>query len=94
MITNKLADWVRSLGITEVPQPNHAWRHTFKTLSRSLGIPEGAADYIQGHAPANDSRDYGHHDVPGLAREIAKLPRFKPDDLRQMGQDHVDAIPS
>jgi integrase len=76
LVANKLAQWVRELGVTEVPQPNHSWRHTFKTLSRTVGIPEGAADYIQGHAPANDSRAYGSHDLPTLAAEIAKLPRF------------------
>jgi integrase len=76
LAANKLAEWVRELGVTEVPQPNHSWRHTFKTLSRTVGIPEGAADYIQGHAPANDSRAYGSHDLPTLAAEIAKLPRF------------------
>lgn len=76
LAANKLAEWVRELGVTEVPQPNHSWRHTFKTLSRTVGIPEAAADYIQGHAPANDSRAYGSHDLPTLAAEIAKLPRF------------------
>jgi integrase len=79
LAANKLAEWVRKLGVTEVPQPNHSWRHTFKTLSRTVGIPEGAADYIQGHAPANDSRAYGSHDLPTLAAEIAKLPRFSTD---------------
>lgn len=76
LVANKLAEWVRELGVTNVPQPNHSWRHTFKTLSRTVGIHEGAADYIQGHAPANDSRAYGSHDLPTLAAEIAKLPRF------------------
>jgi integrase len=79
LAANKLAAWVRELGVTDVPQPNHSWRHTFKTLSRTVGMPEGAADYIQGHAPANDSRAYGRHDLPMLAAEIAKLPRFSTD---------------
>jgi integrase len=79
LAANRLAEWVRQLGVTDVPQPNHSWRHTFKTLSRTVGIQEGAADYIQGHAPANDSRAYGSHDLPTLAGEIAKLPRFTTD---------------
>lgn len=73
---NRLAEWVRSIGVTDVPQPNHSWRHTFKTVSRSVGIPEAAADYIQGHAAKNDSRGYGRHDLPTLAAEVAKLPRL------------------
>ena len=73
---NRLAEWVRGIGVTDVPQPNHAWRHTFKTISRTIGIPEGAADYIQGHSPSNDSRTYGAYDLELLSNEINKMPRF------------------
>ena len=76
LVGNRLAEWVRDLGLVDVPQPNHSWRHTFKTISRKGGMPEAAADYLQGHAPANDSRGYGSHDLATLAAEIAKMPRF------------------
>ncbi|KUO51025.1 MAG: hypothetical protein APF82_00365 [Sphingomonadales bacterium BRH_c42] len=77
IVANRLADWVREIGVTEVPQPNHSWRHTFKSLSRTVGMEEAAADYIQGHAPANDSRAYGSHSIGLLAEQIAKLPAFQ-----------------
>jgi integrase len=39
---NKLAEWVRKLGITDTEiQPNHAWRHTFKATARRAGIEKG-----------------------------------------------------
>lgn len=47
----KLAKWVRELGVTEVASPNHGWRHRFKTVARTVGIPMDARDVMQGHAP-------------------------------------------
>lgn len=41
-----IAKWVRSLGIT-APQPNHGWRHRFKTMTRAAEIAEYLADAIQ-----------------------------------------------
>jgi integrase len=47
----RLADWVRSLGITDAElQPNHAWRHTFKQIADHAGITERTSNYITGHA--------------------------------------------
>jgi integrase len=73
-----LAQWVRKVvGITDpAVQPNHAWRHTFKTICREADIPEGAADYIQGHASKAQGRKYGSNTIPALARELSKFPRY------------------
>ncbi|MEA1619213.1 tyrosine-type recombinase/integrase [Erythrobacter sp. T5W1-R] len=32
----RLAKWVRSLGVEEGVQPNHGWRHRFKTVARAV----------------------------------------------------------
>lgn len=71
-----LAEWVRGLGV-KVPQPNHGWRHRFKTVSRDVGISEAAAEYIQGHKSANQGRKYGRHNLPTILAEIEKLPRYE-----------------
>lgn len=73
-----LAEWVRSLGI-DAPQPNHAWRHRFKTISRSqsVGMKPYYADKIQGHAPATQSGRYGQGLLPDLHTEIERLPRYE-----------------
>jgi integrase len=44
---SKLAEWVRALGVT-TPQPNHGWRHRFKTVARSVAMPPEQRDAIQG----------------------------------------------
>jgi integrase len=73
----KLAEWVRSLGIEPGVAPNHGWRHTFKTIAREVGIPEAAADYIQGHATKSQGRAYGTHNLATVQAELRKVPRFE-----------------
>lgn len=74
-----LAAWVRSeVGVTDKAiMPNHAWRHTFKSICLEVGIEERAADYMQGHAPKGQGRRYGANTIPALAIQIAKFPRFE-----------------
>jgi integrase len=73
-----LADWVRhDVGVSDKAiMPNHAWRHTFKTVCLEAGIEERAADYMQGHASKGQGRRYGANTVPALAAQFAKFPRF------------------
>lgn len=73
-----LANWVREdLGIIDPDiQPNHAWRHTFKTICFEAGIEERAADYMQGHASKGQGRKYGANTVAALAAQLAKFPRY------------------
>ena len=77
LVGNKLADWVRKLGLGAGVAPNHGWRHTFKTIAREVAIPEAAADYIQGHAGKTQGRKYGAHNLPTVSNELAKIPRFE-----------------
>ena len=70
-----LAKWVRSLGIT-APQPNHGWRHRFKTIARSAGIPEYLAERIQGHAPSNAAGKYGFIPLAMLYDAVASIPYY------------------
>ena len=70
-----LARWVRSHGVT-APQPNHGWRHRFKTQARVAGIPEYLADKIQGHAAATQGRSYGSNPLELMRDAIEKLSRY------------------
>jgi integrase len=74
-----LAAWVRSdVGVTDPAiMPNHAWRHTFKSICLEAGIEERAADYMQGHASKGQGRRYGANTIPALAEQLAKFPRFE-----------------
>ena len=78
-VGERLAQWVRKeVGIVDPAiQPNHAWRHMFKTLSYSAGMEERVADAIQGHAPKTTGRGYGRPTLKDLARAIAALPYFE-----------------
>ncbi|WP_305332129.1 DUF6538 domain-containing protein [Hoeflea sp.] len=74
----RLAGWVRKLGVSDTRiDPNHAWRHLFKTEARGVDMDVGARDYMQGHVPATDGEAYGGHKPHVLAREMAKFPRFE-----------------
>jgi integrase len=74
-----LAAWVRNdVGVTDPAiMPNHAWRHTFKSICLEAGIEERAADYMQGHASKGQGRRYGSNTIPALADQLAKFPRFE-----------------
>jgi integrase len=75
-VGRRVGDWVRGLGIT-APQPNHCWRHTFKTAARGAGIAKDVADRIQGHAPGNEGGEYGGFPMGLLRDAIERLPRYK-----------------
>ena len=80
-VRDKVAKWVRETAkiADERIQPNHAWRHRFKTVSRDVGIHREYADAIQGHSDGSASSGYGEVSVKALFREIKKLPRYKVD---------------
>lgn len=84
-VGDHLARWIRSdaVGITDrAIQPNHAWRHRFKTVSRRKEVlmDTGARDYMQGHAPATVGEDYGDWEPAALLHEISKLPVMDTSD--------------
>jgi len=77
-VGGKLAKWVRSLGVRDPNvDPNHGWRHRFKSLARAVDMREEVFDAIQGHAPASVGRDYGDLWPIVMQREIAKIPRYR-----------------
>jgi integrase len=60
--------------------PNHAWRHTFKTICFEVAIEERAADAICGHASKGQGRRYGANTIAALAAQLEKFPRFDLSD--------------
>lgn len=81
-VAEHVATWVRSLGVEGV-QPNHGWRHRFKTLSRSVRMSEGAANVLQGHAAKDVASQYGEWTLGTLRAEIQKLPAY---DIEKTGK--------
>lgn len=77
-IGKMLSKWVRiGAGITaERVQPNHAWRHRFKTVARDVDIAHEYMNAIQGHEDGHSGTDYGEFPVSAMYREISKIPRI------------------
>nr|WP_267396773.1 site-specific integrase [Sphingomonas sp. GC_Shp_5] len=77
-VGERLRDWVRNeVGIDDpAVQPNHGWRHTFKTRAIDAGVPERVADAIQGHAPRSVGQGYGSVSLGAKARAINSMSRF------------------
>lgn len=74
---NKVRDFVRLAVSDPEVQPNHGWRHRFKTLARKVGMDPYVRDVIQGHAGRSVSDDYGDVDLETRAEAVAKLPRYQ-----------------
>ena len=88
-VGERLAAWVRDLGVDDVGvDPNHGWRHSFKTRGRRGGMQDSILDAIQGHAPKTEGGKYGWFETEVTAREIALFPRY---DVDQGKRDTVAA---
>jgi integrase len=75
-LTNRLAAFSRAIVPDPGVQPNHGWRHRFKTIGMQAGIDMRVLDAIQGHAPRTASDGYGDVSVRTQAAALAKLPRI------------------
>jgi hypothetical protein len=73
----RIADWVHGLGIYGV-QPNHGWRHLFKSVARHVKMDREVEGFITGHRPkdSNAGHDYGDRWIATMSAEIEKYPRF------------------
>lgn len=76
--SGRIGEWVREHAKVTDPaiQPNHAWRHRLKTLSRDHDIAGEWADHLQGHSNPRAAEGYGERRVKALYREICKLPDY------------------
>lgn len=78
IVSNKLSDWLRLNGLRpEGLQPNHAWRHRFKTSCRELGVSDRVADAIQGHVGRTAADHYGDVTIKTKADAIERLPEYR-----------------
>jgi integrase len=71
---NHLREFIHGVLPSLTVQPNHAWRHTFETRCRQVGIEGYYQRVIVGHAAKDVHERYG--EPAGLYREICKLPWF------------------
>jgi integrase len=77
----RLAEWIRKdVGITDVRiMPNHAWRHRFRSIGRSLKIQADVLNALDGHAAESVADTYGDFWPQVLFDAIAMFPRYDLD---------------
>lgn len=77
-VGERLAAWVRAIGVVDPDvDPNHGWRHRFKTMGRRAGIDPALLDAIQGHAPRTEGEHYGRYPVDVMFEAICRMPRYE-----------------
>ncbi|MET4635621.1 DUF6538 domain-containing protein [Kaistia defluvii] len=75
-VKNRLGEFVREVVDDPRVQPNHGWRHRFKSVCRDMGVDPGVRDAIQGHAARTVADEYGEVSITAKAIAIDKLPRY------------------
>jgi integrase len=75
-VANKVAEFIRTIVPDPHVQPNHAWRHSFKTVGIEAGISTRVLDAIEGHAPRSVGEGYGEVSLKAQAAAMAKFPRY------------------
>ena len=74
----KISKWLKDMKvIPDGLQPNHAWRHRFKTIGREAGIQDRVLDAIAGHAPRTQGDNYGDVNLRTRHRAIKRLPKLE-----------------
>lgn len=77
-VSGRVSQWLQSLEIIPVGvDPNHGWRHRFKTAGREAGIDGRILDAIQGHAARTAGDSYGDVTLKAKASAIGKLPHIE-----------------
>ena len=73
----RVSEWLQRLKLVpEGVQPNHAWRHRFKTIGRELEISDRVLDAIKGHAGRTAGDDYGDVTIIAKKKAIDRFPRY------------------
>ena len=75
-----ISEWLRGeVGIKRAElAPNHGWRHLFEDRCVTGGVLDKARLYITGRTTGASDEGYGRSQalLPGLAKEMAKVPRI------------------
>lgn len=75
--SGRVGEWLNKANLRVVDvDPNHGWRHRFKTLGLELGLTSRVVDAIQGHAGKTAGDDYGDVTIVARLRVIDALPNY------------------
>ncbi|MGI3899404.1 MAG: DUF6538 domain-containing protein [Janthinobacterium lividum] len=77
-VGERIARWVRELGVDDPNvDPNHGWRHRFKTTARNVKMDHEVREGMAGHATKTVGEGYGGLSREFLWTEVRKLPRYE-----------------
>ncbi|MDB5530324.1 MAG: hypothetical protein JWR51_3427 [Devosia sp.] len=77
-VSARVGKWLQAEKLVpEGVQPNHGWRHRFKTLSREAGLDPHIVDSIQGHTGRTASDGYGDVTLRAKKAAVDKLAAYK-----------------
>lgn len=72
-LTNRIGEFSRSVIADRGVDPNHGWRHRFKTIGLEAGISHRVLDAIQGHATRLPGESYGDVSLKTIAAAVFSL---------------------
>lgn len=73
-----LGRWIRrTVKLDPAVDPNHGWRHTWKTRALGAGIEERLRDAITGHSVGSVGRRYETPTLKMLADAMGQFPRYR-----------------
>ncbi len=73
---NRLTEFIRTVVQDPNVSPNHAWRHTFKTIGSEAGIQDKVLDAICGHAPRTIGETYGGVTLAAKVLAMSMYPAY------------------
>ena len=85
-LTNRVREFIRTIVTDRNVDPNHGWRHRFKTVGREAGVDAFVLDKIQGHKPRTEGESYGEVSIKTKAAAMALFPEI------DLGSDMMDEI--
>lgn len=81
---NRLTGEIRTVVTDPNVQPNHGWRHTFKTIGREAGLQDFLLDAITGHAPRTEGDKYGGATIAAKVKAMEAFPRYDTESVNEL----------
>jgi integrase len=75
-VKNRLREFVREIVTRPDVQPNHGWRHRFKSVAIECGIEKRVRDAFALHEGETVSDDYGEVTVRTMLGALERMPRY------------------
>jgi integrase len=75
-LKNRLQEFARAIVPDRRVDPNHGWRHRFRTAGMDAGIDTRILSAIDGHVEPGIAAKYGHVTLSAQATAINRVPRI------------------